>query len=42
LNNKIQRDKFFAQNPKAQLDYIYKNSPHYDTQYLKLPVYKVY
>lgn len=42
LDNKIQRDKIFAENPSAQLDYIYKNSPHYDAQYLKLPVYKVY
>ena len=42
LDHKIQRDKDFAENPRAQLDYIYKNSPHYDTQYLKLPVYKVY
>jgi hypothetical protein len=42
LNQKIQSDHNFAQNPRAQLDFIYKNSPHSDKQYLKLPVYKVY
>jgi hypothetical protein len=42
LNKKIQSDDGFAKNPHAQLDYIYKNSPHYDMLHLKLPVYKVY
>lgn len=42
LNDKIQSDADFAKNPKAQLDFVYKNSPYYESAYLKLPIYKVY
>ena len=42
LNSKIASDINFAKNPRAQLDFVYKNSPHYETAHLKLPVYKVY
>ena len=42
LDLKIKTDTSFAKNPKAQLDYIYKNSPYYESDHLKLPVYKVY
>ncbi|MDX1829883.1 MAG: M14 family metallopeptidase [Lutibacter sp.] len=42
LKNKIESDVDFAKNPKAQLDFVYKNSPYYEAAYLKLPIYKVY
>jgi hypothetical protein len=42
LNAKIQSDVDFAKNPKAQLDFVYKNSPYYEAAHLQLPVYKVY
>jgi hypothetical protein len=42
LNLKMKTDKQFASNPRAQLDFIYKNSPYYEPAHLKLPVYKVY
>ena len=42
LNQKMQTDKDFAENPEAQLDFMYKNSPYYEKAHLKLPVYKVF
>ena len=39
---KLKKDNSFAENPKAQLDFIYKNSPHYEKAHLRLPVYKVF
>ena len=42
LNSKIALDTDFAKNPRAQLDFVYKNSPHYEPAHLKLPIYKVY
>jgi len=42
LKDKIESDVDFAKNPKAQLDFVYKNSPYYESAYLKLPIYKVY
>jgi hypothetical protein len=42
LNAKIKSDINFAKNPKAQLDFIYKNSPYYESTHLKLPIYKVF
>lgn len=42
LLQKMADNKNFAKNPRAQLDFIYKNSPHYEKIHLKLPVYKVY
>lgn len=42
LKAKMKTDKEFANNPNAQLDFIYKNSPYYETAHLKLPIYKVY
>ncbi|MBT8317247.1 MAG: hypothetical protein HKP59_06450, partial [Lutibacter sp.] len=39
---KIKTDKRFEANPRAQLDFIYKHSPHYEAAHLKLPVYKIY
>ncbi|WP_457618583.1 M14 family metallopeptidase [Lutibacter sp.] len=42
LDFKILNDEDFANNPQAQLNFIYKNSPHYETAHLKLPIYKVF
>jgi len=42
LNQKMNTDKDFAESPEAQLDFIYKNSPYYESAHLKLPVYKVF
>ncbi|MCF6182445.1 M14 family metallopeptidase [Lutibacter sp.] len=42
LKSKIKSDTAFANNPKAQLDFVYKNSPYYEPAHLKLPIYKVY
>lgn len=42
LNAKMENDKEFAKNPRAQLDFVYKNSAYYEPAHLKLPIYKVY
>ena len=42
LNQKMKADKDFAESAEAQLDFIYKNSPYYESAHLKLPVYKVF
>lgn len=42
FDEKMKTDKEFVKNPRAQLDYIYKNSPYYETAHLKLPIYKVF
>lgn len=42
LKTKMEEDEAFASNPRAQLDFIYKNSPHYEPAYMKLPIYKVF
>ncbi|MBG7631252.1 MAG: M14 family metallopeptidase [Bacteroidetes bacterium] len=42
LNAKMRTDKEFAKNPRAQLDFVYKNSKYYEDAHLKLPIYKVY
>lgn len=41
LEEKRSQDKAFADNPEAQLDWIYKNSPWYETAHLQYPVYRV-
>ncbi|KUO68351.1 MAG: hypothetical protein APF83_10520 [Lutibacter sp. BRH_c52] len=42
LNQKMDTNKVFAESTEAQLDFIYKNSPYYESAHLKLPVYKVH
>lgn len=42
LTSKMLTDSAFAKNPRAQLDFVYKNSAYYEPAHLKLPVYKVY
>ena len=42
LEEKIKIDKSFANNTYAQLNYIYKQTPHYEDSHMKLPIYKKY
>lgn len=35
-------DEDFAKNPRAQLNFVYKKSPHYEKAHLLLPIFKVY
>jgi hypothetical protein len=42
LHQKMLTDKDFAESAEAQLDFVYKNSPYYESAHLKLPVYKVF
>jgi hypothetical protein len=37
---KKQTDTNFAQNPQAQLDWVYKNSPYYEKSHLVYPIYR--
>lgn len=41
LEEKKKTDKKFAENPEAQLDWVYKNSPYYEKAHLRYPVYRV-
>ncbi len=41
LQEKVASDNTFAKNPKAQLDWIYKNSVHYEKAHLQYPVYRI-
>jgi hypothetical protein len=38
---KMLADTIFAKNPEAQLDWVYKNSPHYEKAHLQYPVYRI-
>lgn len=42
FDKKMKEDEKFAGNARAQLDFVYKNSPHYEAAHMKLPIYKVY
>ena len=41
LEEKIKNDISFAKNPRAQLNFVYKKTPHYEMAHLMLPVFKV-
>lgn len=41
LEEKRIQDKAFADNPEAQLEWIYKNSPWYESAHLQYQVYRV-
>jgi hypothetical protein len=41
FEEKKRADKTFAEDSRAQLDFIYKNSPYYEESHNRLPVYKV-
>lgn len=42
MKEKMLTDIEFAKNPRAQLDFVYKKSPHYEPAHLKLPIFKTY
>lgn len=42
LENKIKSDKAFSNNPRAQLNWVYKKTPHYEKAHMRLPVFKVF
>jgi hypothetical protein len=42
LEEKKEADPAFAKDGAAQLDFIYKRSPHYEEAHLKYPVYRVF
>lgn len=41
LEEKRNSEKTFAQSPEAQLDWVYKNSVHYEKAHLQYPVYRI-
>jgi hypothetical protein len=41
FENKKANDAEFAQNSKAQLDWVYKNSPFYEKEHNRYPVYRL-
>ncbi|MBL7886854.1 MAG: M14 family metallopeptidase [Flavobacterium sp.] len=41
LEEKKKTDKKFSENPEAQLDWVYKNSPYYEKAHLRYPVYRI-
>ena len=42
LDAKIKSDNPFAKNPRQQLNWIFKRTPHYEKEHLRLPVFKVF
>ena len=42
FEEKLKTDADFAKNPRAQLDFVFKNSPHYEKAHLRLPIFKIY
>ena len=41
LATKIKLEPDFAKNPEAQLEWVYKQSPHYEKAHLQYPVYRI-
>lgn len=41
LDERRARDTVFAKNANAQLNFVYQNSPYFETDYLRYPVYRV-
>lgn len=42
FEDKLVSDKDFAKSPRAQLNFIFKKSPHYEKAHLLLPIFKVH
>ncbi|WP_105045001.1 M14 family metallopeptidase [Polaribacter gangjinensis] len=42
LDEKLKSEADFAKNPRAQLDFVFKNSPHYEKAHLRLPIFKIF
>ena len=41
FNSKLESDKSFADNPDAQLCWIYQQSEHFEKAYMQYPVYRI-
>ncbi len=41
LEEKKKQDSVFAKNNSAQLNFVYKNSPYYELEHLRYPVYRL-
>lgn len=41
LDEKKRTDSVFSRSARAQLDFVYKNSPYYEPEHLRYPVYRV-
>ncbi|CAN5876587.1 M14 family metallopeptidase [soil metagenome] len=41
LEDQKQQDQKFAQNPQAQLDFVYRNSPYYEPSHRRYPVVRL-
>ncbi len=41
FEDKLKSDERFAKNPRAQLNFIYKKSPHYEKAHRLLPIFRV-
>jgi hypothetical protein len=42
LKTNLKKEEAFDKNPRAQLDFIYKNAPHYEEVHLQLPIFKFF
>lgn len=42
FEDKLESDKDFSENPRLQLDFIYKNSDYYEKEHLRLPIFKIH
>jgi len=42
FDEKLKADKVFANSTRAQLDFIYKQTAHYEPAHLRLPVFKLF
>lgn len=42
FDEKLKNDSSFAKNPRAQLDFVYKKTPHYEPAHLRLPIFKLF
>lgn len=42
FEDKLKTDSNFAKNPRAQLNFVYEKSPHFEKAYRQLPVFKVF
>ena len=41
LDEKKRTDSVFSRSARAQLDFVYKNSPYYEPEHMRYPVYRV-
>lgn len=41
FEDKLKSDEKFSKNPRAQLNWIYKKSPHYEPAHMLLPIFRV-